>query len=124
MSWFSKKQVDNKTKVNWNYLDKENQLDSVISESEDVPVAIFKHSTRCSISTMAKSRLERDWELSDQDIKIYYLDLVTYRTVSNAIESKFGIKHESPQILLIKNGEVTYHTSHSDITASELKSNL
>ncbi len=124
MSWFSKKQVGTNRKINWVILDKENQLDTILSESEDLPIAIFKHSTRCSISSMAKSRLEREWELDEEEIKIYYLDLITYRSVSSAVESKYGLEHQSPQLLLIKNGKVTYHTSHSGISAADLKSNL
>lgn len=124
MNWFSKKQTETKARVNWVILDKENQLDTIIDESENLPIAIFKHSTRCSISTMAKSRLERDWDMSSEEVKTYYLDLLTYRSVSNAIAIKFGVEHQSPQILLIKKGEVIYHASHSGISALELKNNL
>ena len=124
MSWFSKKETQANTKINWQFLDSKNQLDTIVDESQDIPVIIFKHSTRCSISIMAKSRLERDWIFNDNEVKTYYLDLITYRTVSNAIEEKFGLEHQSPQIILIKNGEIVYHNSHSGITVAEIKSNL
>lgn len=124
MSWFSKKESQTHTKVNWQILDSENQLATIKDESNGLPIAIFKHSTRCSISTMAKSRLEREWNLIDKEIKIYYLDLITYRSVSNAIESQFGIEHQSPQFILIKKGEVVYHNSHSGISVVDIKNKL
>jgi bacillithiol system protein YtxJ len=124
MSWFSKKEIQANTKVNWLILDSENQLATIKDQSNEQPVAIFKHSTRCSISSMAKTRLEREWDLNDNEIKIYYLDLITYRSVSNAIEEYFGVEHQSPQLILIKNGEVIFHNSHSGIAVSDIKNKL
>lgn len=124
MSWFSKKETQTNTKVNWQILDSENQLATIKDESNKQAVAIFKHSTRCSISSMAKTRLEREWDLNDNNIKIYYLDLITYRSVSNAIEEYFGVEHQSPQIIVIKNEEVIYHNSHSAIVVSDFKNKL
>jgi bacillithiol system protein YtxJ len=69
---------------------------------------------------MAKSRLEKNWDFSADDIKPYYLDLIAFRDVSNAITEKFGIFHESPQALLIRNGECVYDASHLDISVQEL----
>ncbi len=124
MGWFSKKESTEKNKIDWNILNEVSQLKTISNESREKPIAIFKHSTRCSISSMAKSRLEREWELTEEDIKIYYLDLIAYRSVSNEIEQEFVVEHQSPQLLLIKDGEVTYHTSHSGISAAALKQNL
>ena len=81
---------------------------------------IFKHSTRCSISTMAKYRLEDDWNFEGKKLEPYYLDLINYRDLSKEVAEKFDVHHESPQVLLIKNGECTYDASHLDITVSEL----
>ena len=124
MSWFSKKETKKNTKLNWQILDSENQLATIKDDSNSQTVAIFKHSTRCSISSMAKTRLEREWDLTDKEIKIYYLDLITYRSVSNAIEEQFGIEHQSPQLILIKKGEVIYQSSHSSIGVNDIKDKL
>lgn len=124
MSWFSKKETQANVKMNWEFLDSKNQLETIIDESHHLPVIIFKHSTRCSISIMAKSRLEREWIFNENEVKTYYLDLITYRMVSNAIEEQFGIEHQSPQLILFKNGAVAYHNSHSGITVDDLKNNL
>lgn len=105
--------------MNWEQLSEEAQLNTIIEESKTQPVVIFKHSTRCSISTMAKSRLER--ETQPEGIKFYYLDLIRYRNLSNKVAETFHIHHESPQILLIKNGECTFEESHNGINMSEIE---
>jgi bacillithiol system protein YtxJ len=107
--------------MNWNNLSDIKQLDEIITISSDKPVLIFKHSTRCSISSTALDRIERSWK--DEEVKKtapYYLDLIQFRTISGAIESTFGVEHQSPQVLLIKNGRCVYHASHYDIRYAEL----
>lgn len=81
---------------------------------------IFKHSTRCSISLMAKKSFEADWDVIPKDTKLYFLDLIKHRDVSNQIAEIFQIAHQSPQILLIKNGKCVVTSSHSDISADEI----
>lgn len=110
--------------MNWNNLDNANQLETIIEQSKTVPVMIFKHSTRCSISSMAKYRLESDWEFSEEQIVPYYLDLIEYRTLSAQVAEDFQVHHESPQVILIKDGECTYDASHLDITVNELAEEL
>ncbi len=110
--------------MNWIPLDSLDQLNKIIERSNEIPCAIFKHSTRCSISSMAKLRLEGDWDFSNNDIEAYYLDLIAHRDISNQIAETFSVHHESPQILLIKNGACTYDSSHLDITVDELKEGL
>ena len=105
--------------MKWEILSSEQQfLDLLDNESL---FAIFKHSTRCSISSMAKNRVERDWDL---DFPIYYLDLIQYRSVSNLIAAKSGIEHQSPQLIVFQNGLPVYDASHNAIDANEIKSNL
>lgn len=104
--------------MSWEHLTEESQLESIIQQSFQQPIVIFKHSTRCSISTMAKSRLERVGQ--PENISFYYLDLIRYRSVSNKIAEIFQIYHESPQVLLIKNGECIYDESHNGIDMSEI----
>ena len=105
--------------MKWEILSSEQQfLDFLDNESL---FAIFKHSTRCSISSMAKNRVERDWDL---DFPIYYLDLIQYRSISNLIAAKSGIEHQSPQLIVFQNGLPVYDASHNAIDANEIKSNL
>ena len=81
---------------------------------------IFKHSTRCSVSMMAKRRFEMDWEVIPADTSLYFLDLISFRDVSAEIAETFQVQHESPQILLIKDGDCILDASHSDISADEV----
>ena len=107
--------------MNWIPLESVDQVNQIVERSKEKPCVIFKHSTRCSISSMAKFRLEGDWDISENEIEAYYLDLIAHRDVSNYISEELSVYHESPQIILIKNGEVTYDASHLDITVDELK---
>ncbi|HLU87410.1 MAG TPA: bacillithiol system redox-active protein YtxJ [Taishania sp.] len=104
------------TEINWTDLVSEEQLLNAINQHEKI-VFIFKHSTRCSISSMAKSRFERGWVEPTYAYELLYLDLLTYRPVSNKIEEVTGIIHQSPQLIVIQNGEVVYHESHGGISA-------
>ena len=110
--------------MNWNILQSEKQLNKIIERSKEVPCLIFKHSTSCPISSMAKSRLEMAWNINGETVEPYYLDLIAYRAISNKIASDFGIRHESPQVLLIKDGVCSFTTSHLDISVDGVKENL
>lgn len=81
---------------------------------------IFKHSTRCSVSLMAKRRFEMDWSAIPEHTSLYFLDLISHRNISAEIAETFQVQHESPQILLIKNGDCILDASHSDISAEEV----
>jgi bacillithiol system protein YtxJ len=118
--------VNNKIKnMNWNRLESNENLDEIIEESNDQPIVIFKHSTSCSISAMALNRLERSWDDKEMsEVKAYYLDLISNRDISNAVAEKFSIMHQSPQILLIKNGACIYDDSHMGISYQSLKSGV
>jgi bacillithiol system protein YtxJ len=119
----SETQNDSKDKINWNNLTDLGQLNEIFTLSNDKPVAIFKHSTRCSVSRMALRQFENEFDLSDK-VTPYFLDLIAYRDVSNEIENRFGVTHQSPQLILIKDGKAVYNASHSDIDAGELKGKL
>jgi len=110
--------------TNWLTLNEAQQLDDIVALSHDVPCLIFKHSTRCPISSAAKHRIEGSWEFSDTEIMPYYLDLIRYRSISDQIATQFEVYHESPQVLLIKNGECIYDESHLDINVEDLKACL
>ncbi len=108
--------------INWNPLTSVDQIDKIKEESQQQPIVIFKHSTSCSISATAKSRLERQWsEAGLENVKPYYLDLLSYRPISNQIAASFEVRHESPQLLLIRNGECTSDWSHLGIRLDEIK---
>jgi bacillithiol system protein YtxJ len=108
--------------MNWNVLNSEEQLDAIAELSFTKPVVIFKHSTRCSISTMAKARLERS--IQPEAVDFYYLDLLNYRSISNKVAELFSVPHESPQVLLIKNAECIYEETHNGIDMNEIVSQL
>jgi bacillithiol system protein YtxJ len=104
--------------MSWIALQTETQLNEIRERSTDRPQVIFKHSTRCSTSQLVKSRLERT-ELPG-NIDFYYLDLIRFRPVSNKIAETFLIEHESPQVLVIRNGECIYDESHLGITMDDI----
>lgn len=109
--------------MDWIRLESETDLEKVISDSftdGGLGVAVFKHSTRCSISSVAKNRLSSKWDF-EKELPIYYLDLIKHRNISDAVTEMFSIEHESPQFLLIKNGTCIYNSSHSAISVKEIK---
>jgi bacillithiol system protein YtxJ len=116
-------QNSSSNKINWIPLTFTGQLDEIIAISNQKPSIIFKHSTRCSISRMALKRFEAEYDLDDT-IDAYFLDLLEHRDISNEIATRFNVNHQSPQLLLIKDGKSVYDVSHSDIDAAELKRKL
>ena len=104
--------------MNWIELNKPSQLDSIKEKSKDKPQVIFKHSSRCAISGVAKSRLERSERFPNADF--YFLDLIKFRFLSDKIADDFVVYHESPQVLIIRNGECIYDESHSAINMDEI----
>lgn len=99
------------------------QLIDIDTLSAEKPVIIFKHSTRCSISSMAINRFEKAYALENKEaLPVFYLDLLQYRPISNEIATRYGVEHQSPQTLLIKNGVCVHHASHTEIDLNEIKS--
>ena len=105
--------------MDWIDLTTVSQLSDIKDRSKNKPQVIFKHSTRCSISGVAKSRLER--ASSPENIDFYFLDLIRNRDISNKIAEEFSVYHESPQVLVIKNGECIYDESHSGINMNDIE---
>jgi bacillithiol system protein YtxJ len=102
--------------MDWISLKDSRQLDEIVAESKEKPVLIYKHSTRCNISRAAFDRLERNWDASAVgSIKRYFLDLISYRDISNQISEMFEVEHHSPQILVILDGKSVLDLSHYDI---------
>ena len=106
--------------ITWVSLETAEQLQALITASESKACLIFKHSTTCNISAMAKSRLEKKWDFPESEMQAYYLDLLRFRSLSNAVAEQLSVYHESPQVLLIRQGECIYDASHLDISVEEL----
>lgn len=109
-----------KKQIPWIPLSSLNQLEDISKESHIIPVAIFKHSTRCGISRMALRQFEKQLDIENANFKIYFLDLLSFRELSNEIVNRFQVFHQSPQLIVIKNGNTIHHSSHYQIDAEIL----
>lgn len=109
--------------MNWKPLTSPDQLEAIRKESAEKPVLIFKHSTTCNISAMVLNRLERNWNVQEMDphVQAYFLDLKSYRQMSNDIATVFDVEHESPQVLIIRNGAAVYDRSHMAIDYQSIR---
>ena len=104
--------------MEWILLTDEEQLSNIITRSKEKAQVIFKHSNRCSISSVALQRLQR--ANKPGEIDFYFLDLIRYRSVSNKIAEIFKVRHESPQVLVIKDGVCIFNESHLSIDMGEI----
>ncbi len=125
MSLFKRKftgseEIKTDSKVGWKQLTDLEELNTIVKESNEKLVVIFKHSTRCGISRMVLKQFENEFN-SDDKITLYFLDLLEYRAISNAIASQFDVPHQSPQMIVIKDGIAIYNASHENIDAHDLK---
>ena len=102
-------------------LDKMEQFDEIDEISQTKPVVLFKHSTRCSISRMALKQFDAEFNYPEEKIDWYLLDLLNHRDLSNEIASRYNIVHQSPQIVVIRNGKAVFNESHDSISAEDLK---
>jgi len=104
----------------WITLSELDQLESISEKSNTKTQVIFKHSTRCGISRMVMNQFVGAYNLTEKDLDLYYLDLLNYRDVSNEVGYKFQVIHQSPQLLVIKNGVVVAQDSHGAINEIDL----
>jgi bacillithiol system protein YtxJ len=104
----------------WIPLNELQQLNDIETKSTTKAQVIFKHSTRCGISSMVMRQFVNAYTLAEKELDLYYLDLLNYRDISNEIASKFQVMHESPQLLVIKNGVVVAYDSHGAINTIDL----
>jgi bacillithiol system protein YtxJ len=104
----------------WIFLTSESQLEEIEKKSFKKPQLIFKHSTRCSISSISMNKFVANYSIPEDDADIYYLDLLNYRSVSDEVGFKFQVMHQSPQIIVIKDGVAVYNASHYDIQAEKI----
>ncbi len=110
--------------MNWLKLETLSDYDKMIASSNEdgcFAVAVFKHSTRCPVSMMAKLKMSTTWDIDENKLPLYYLDLIKYREISNQIAADFDVEHESPQLLVIKNNKCVYDASHGSISVSKVK---
>lgn len=111
--------------MEWKSINSLDQVDRIKEDSQQRPVIIYKHSTRCGISSMVLSRLERAWNPGEMEsADFYFLDLIRYRDISQEIASIFDVQHESPQVLLINQGECVYDASHMMVSYPTIKSQV
>lgn len=104
----------------WIPLNAVQQLDLIKEKSSTKTQLIFKHSTRCGISSMVMKQFVSAYGFTEKDADLYYLDLLNFREVSNEVGYKFQVMHQSPQLLVIKNGVVVGHESHGAINDMDL----
>ena len=104
----------------WITLNNVDQISDIISSSRKKPILIYKHSTSCGISHMAKSRLNNDWDDIKDKVTLYYLDLLAYRSVSNEVARIFNVTHQSPQLILVVDGRVVSSWSHYDVSVKSV----
>lgn len=112
---------DKKPNLNWILLDDINLLGKIKEASNNKPVLIFKHSTRCGVSRMALKNFEKSYDIESEMLDLYFLDLLQFRDISNEIISVFNIQHQSPQAIVIYKEKVVYHDSHYGISVEEIK---
>lgn len=108
----------------WNVLTDIDELDQIVTDSQELPIVIFKHSVTCGISAGAKYRLESHWDLIHTELKFYYLDLLAYREISNKVVERWEVRHQSPQIIVIRNDKAVFDASHGSIDAARLEAVL
>lgn len=107
--------------MKWQELKSEQQVQRILEESKTTAVMIFKHSNRCSTSRLVLDRLARKWKEDEAShLRPYFLDLISFRDISNLITREFDVPHESPQVLIIENGRSIYDCSHFDIDYDQI----
>lgn len=124
MSFFDKifggKEEKQEEKSFWNKIESEEDLKKAIENSSNHKIGIFKHSTSCFISKTVLKNFEKEIENTDEKVDLYFLDLLAYRPISNKIAEDLGVRHESPQFIVIENGKAISNASHQDISLSQI----
>ena len=117
---FGKKEDQDHSKPLWKKIESQKDLDAAVEKSSQQKVLIFKHSTRCFISKTVLRSLEKQMQESDKNFGYYFLDLLAYRSISNEIESRFDVVHQSPQLIVLENGKAIYNASHQNIDLDKI----
>lgn len=117
---FGKKEDQDHSKPLWKKIESQKDLDAAVEKSSQQKVLIFKHSTRCFISKTVLRSFEKQMQESDKNFGYYFLDLLAYRSISNEIESRFDVVHQSPQLIVLENGKAIYNASHQNIDLDKI----
>ena len=117
---FGKKEDQDHSKPLWKKIESQKDLDAAIEKSSQQKVLIFKHSTRCFISKTVLRSFEKQMQESDKNFGYYFLDLLAYRSISNEIESRFDVVHQSPQLIVLENGKAIDNASHQNIDLDKI----
>lgn len=117
---FGKKEDQDHSKPLWKKIESQKDLDAAIEKSSQQKVLIFKHSTKCFISKTVLRSFEKQMQESDKNFGYYFLDLLAYRSISNEIESRFDVVHQSPQLIVLENGKAIYNASHQNIDLDKI----
>ena len=119
-NFFSSKNTnpeEQQTQLKWIQLTSLDQLNEIERSSYEKPQIIFKHSTSCGISSMVLRSFKNSYYFEGNQADLYFLDLRRYRDISNEVANKFQVQHQSPQVLIIKNGSTVANESHGGITS-------
>lgn len=122
-NWFKKDKEPEKDRKNysWKIMESISEIEDIIKSSEDKLSVIFKHSPRCGVSRMALNAFERNLQVEEEEIELFFVDVVNQREISTELAHQFQVQHESPQLLLIKSGKCVHHGSHHQISAEIIK---
>ena len=115
MRLFSK----SKQNIEWRHIEVLGQLDEILEASSEMPQLLYKHSTRCGVSSMVRKQLDGAWAHGGKIIP-WHLDLIAFRNISNEIAERFAIQHQSPQIIVLVNREVKLYISHAPLSSKDL----
>lgn len=105
----------------WHALETLSDLEDALQASFKQPVVLFKHSTRCGVSSHVSRNLNKNWNISDEAVRPYFLDLIAHRDISQAIADKLEVWHQSPQIIVVQNGAAIYDASHNQISVGGIR---
>lgn len=114
-------EIKDSLKINWIGLTEISQLTAITLQSTAKPILIFKHSTRCGVSRMALKSFEREYDLNETSVDLYFLDILKYSAISNEVSVKFNVQHQSPQVIVLKNEKVIYQDSHYGISVKAIQ---
>ncbi len=116
----NKPEKEPKNPFPWKPLTAASQLDEIVELSKTKTVLLFKHSTRCGISRMVLSRFEESFADNEEAVVFYYLDLLNFRAISDEVAIRFQVMHQSPQLLVFKNGVCMSQGSHYEILEMDI----
>jgi len=108
--------------MEWYKITDSGDIDQVVNDSFAQPVLVYKHSPICGLSSNALQKLEKGWNaLEAKKLKPYFVDVVAQRPLSQGIAQRFKIMHQSPQVLLIRDGICVYDIAHFEISVKDLE---